>query len=291
LRFTPYARAKLEYIRDIGHTEISGFGLSDPHDALLVRDFQMIKQVNTTTHTEFDDDDFSRYLSEMSMKGFSLDQFARIWIHTHPHGVNGPSGTDENTFRDKFGTYPFSVMYILTRGGFEYCRLQFNHKDILRSSSIIPTEVDFHQAFPKSNKKAWKKEYDKYCEEEVYAPSTYYMYKGERVPYERKAPWQQETVKARIANARTALTAAKEAQDAQDQIRQSQLLRAAHKDVVSLDPTGPADSTLDELDLLRDVDIAVFAFDIIDTVMGYEETQDVVLENDPVLDDHTVGLE
>ena len=39
LRFTPYAWAKLRFLRDVGETEVGGFGISRADDPLLVEDF------------------------------------------------------------------------------------------------------------------------------------------------------------------------------------------------------------------------------------------------------------
>ena len=45
LRFTPYAIAKLLYLRDIGPTEVGGFGISNANDLLLVEDIQLVEQI------------------------------------------------------------------------------------------------------------------------------------------------------------------------------------------------------------------------------------------------------
>ena len=39
LRFSPYAWAKLVFSRDIGETEVGGFGISSKDDLLLIEDF------------------------------------------------------------------------------------------------------------------------------------------------------------------------------------------------------------------------------------------------------------
>ena len=280
LRFSPYAMAKLQYIRDLGPTEISGFGIADPNDFLLVKDFQMIKQTNTAAHTEFDDDDLGRFLEEWCGNGYSLDQIARIWIHTHPVGANGPSGTDENTFSEKFGSYPFSVMYILTKGNLHYCRLQVNHQDGLRMAMVIPAEVDCNQTFPKSNRTLWKEEYDKYCEKEVYVQTSYhfngrgYNNYGE---YDRSLRGRPKSTDQLLS----------EIDDMRSEIRQ---VTTDHKGD-SLPPLeGDADLSLigeddlpdetyegldDELDLVYEVAEAVEDLDIMAVVMGYEKTSEL----------------
>jgi hypothetical protein len=55
LRFTPYAWAKLRFLRDVGDTEVGGFGISHVDDLLLIEDFQLVKQTCTPVTVEFDD--------------------------------------------------------------------------------------------------------------------------------------------------------------------------------------------------------------------------------------------
>jgi len=50
-----------------------------------------------------------------------------VWVHTHPAGVNRPSGTDEATMEESFGSWSFAVMMILTKDGHFYARTDFNH--------------------------------------------------------------------------------------------------------------------------------------------------------------------
>jgi hypothetical protein len=52
-------------------------------------------------------------------------QFARLWIHTHPGACPEPSFTDEQTFARVFGGCDWSVMFILAKGGASYARLHF----------------------------------------------------------------------------------------------------------------------------------------------------------------------
>ena len=54
------------------------------------------------------------------------EQFARIWVHTHPGKSPEPSGTDEATFARVFGRSEWAFMFILARGGQAYARLRYN---------------------------------------------------------------------------------------------------------------------------------------------------------------------
>src|SRR5260221_9488414 len=55
LRLTPYAWGKLLFLRDLGPTEIGGFGFSAPYDLLLIQDISLVKQKCTSVSVKFDD--------------------------------------------------------------------------------------------------------------------------------------------------------------------------------------------------------------------------------------------
>ena len=56
LRLTPYAWAKLLYLRDLGDTEVSGFGITAADDLLLVEDVRLVRQVCTGVSVALDDE-------------------------------------------------------------------------------------------------------------------------------------------------------------------------------------------------------------------------------------------
>ena len=78
LRFSPTAWGKLLYLRDLGETEIGGFGLAETEDPLLVTDIALVDQVCTPVSVKFIDQavaDFfdqqvDRGLSRLSFRGF-----------------------------------------------------------------------------------------------------------------------------------------------------------------------------------------------------------------------------
>ncbi len=45
LRFTPWAWAKLLYLRDSGPTEVGGFGVTETSDRSLITDVCLVKQL------------------------------------------------------------------------------------------------------------------------------------------------------------------------------------------------------------------------------------------------------
>src|SRR5438874_5105015 len=55
LRLTPYAWSKLLHLRDLGETEVGGFGVSRPEDLLLVDDVHLVRQECTAVSVKFDD--------------------------------------------------------------------------------------------------------------------------------------------------------------------------------------------------------------------------------------------
>jgi len=159
LRFSPTAWAKLYYFCHAGDTEIGGFGLaSDPNDLLRIDDFITVKQSTSCVSVVFDDLSVADYFEQQVDIGHKPEQFARIWLHTHPGDSPYPSGTDEETFRRVFGKCDWAVMFILAKGGQTYCRLRFNGGP--GAHIEVPVEVDYSRPFPGSDLKAWKVEFD-----------------------------------------------------------------------------------------------------------------------------------
>ena len=145
------------YLRDYGDTEIGGFGISSADDLSLIADVQLVKQQCTSMTVAFDDTSVADYFDEQCDAGRRPEQFASIWIHTHPGKSAEPSGTDEETFARCFGNSDWSIMAIVAVGGATYARLQFN---VGPAASIsIPMEVDFSSAFSGSDCEAWEQEY------------------------------------------------------------------------------------------------------------------------------------
>ena len=64
LRFTPYAWAKLLRLRDLGDTEVGGFGISAQDDLLLVEDVCLVRQLCTPVTVKFDDEAVADYFDE-----------------------------------------------------------------------------------------------------------------------------------------------------------------------------------------------------------------------------------
>lgn len=164
LRFSPYAWAKLLFLRDQGQTEIGGFGIAREDDLLFIEDVALVKQSCTAVTVKFDDGSVADCFDEQIDLGRKPEQFARVWIHTHPGDSAEPSLTDEKTFRRAFGDCDWAVMAILARGGASYARLRFNTGP--KADVVIPMRVDWSEPFAGSNQPSWLTEYHASVNEE-----------------------------------------------------------------------------------------------------------------------------
>lgn len=157
LRLTPYAWAKLLHFRDLGETEVGGFGVSAQDDLLLVADVALVRQLCSPVTVKFDDSAVADYFDRQVDAGRTPERFGRIWIHTHPGDCPHPSCTDEETFERCFGTADWAVMFIVARGGQTYARLRFNTGP--GGELLLPVEIDFQEPFAASDWAAWEEEY------------------------------------------------------------------------------------------------------------------------------------
>jgi proteasome lid subunit RPN8/RPN11 len=157
LRISPTAWAKLLYLRDLGQTEVGGFGICTGDELLHIEDIQLVRQVCSCVSVAFDDESVADFFDRQVDRGLQPQQFGRVWVHTHPGGCPQPSETDEETFARAFGTADWAVMFILACGGQTYARLQMNAGP--GASIEIPVEVDYSRPFAGSDLDAWEDEY------------------------------------------------------------------------------------------------------------------------------------
>jgi hypothetical protein len=157
LRFTPYAWAKLLFLRDAGPTEVGGFGISAADDLLLIEDIQLVRQCCTRTSVVFDDAAVADHFDACVDAGLPPECFARIWIHTHPGASAEPSHTDEQTFARVFGGCDWAVMAILAREGECYGRIRFSAGP--GGELRIPINVSYDVAFAATNEAEWIEQY------------------------------------------------------------------------------------------------------------------------------------
>lgn len=165
LRFSPTAWAKLLFLRDLGPTEVGGFGISAPDDLLFVQDMQLVRQNCTESFVAFDDLAVADFFDDQTVLGRKPEEFGRIWIHTHPGSSPEPSPTDHNTFDRVFGSCDWAVMFIIARSGDTHAELHWRTGG---GSIPLNMEVDFTQQFVGSDHAAWGDEYQTNVHEETW---------------------------------------------------------------------------------------------------------------------------
>ncbi|MBA4107546.1 MAG: hypothetical protein C0485_17555 [Pirellula sp.] len=159
LRLTPYAWAKLLYLRDAGPGEVGGFGIASPDDLLLIEDVALVRQTVDRTSVVFDDEGVADYFERQVEVGLPPARFGRVWIHTHPGRSALPSAVDEETFRRVFGRCDWAVMAIVARSGASYARLAFGVGP--GGELELPVEVAFETAFAGSDRLSWQAEFER----------------------------------------------------------------------------------------------------------------------------------
>ncbi len=145
------------FLRDLGETEVGGFGIVAAEDLLFLEDIQLVRQVCTGASVSFDDQAVADFFDRQVDRGLSPQVFGRTWVHTHPGSCPQPSSTDEETFSRVFGRTDWAVMFILARGGQTYARLEFHVGP--GGWLLLPVEVDYTGPFAASDHVAWREEY------------------------------------------------------------------------------------------------------------------------------------
>ena len=158
LRFTPYAWSKLLFLRDLGQTEVGGFGISSEYDLFLIEDVWLIQQNCTAITVAFEDEAVADYFDDQIDQGRQPEHCGRCWIHTHPGNSAEPSCTDEETFARVFDSATWSVMFILAKGGETYARLKFGCGPA--AELLVPVAIAWDVPFAGSDHDAWDQEYE-----------------------------------------------------------------------------------------------------------------------------------
>jgi hypothetical protein len=144
-------------MRDKTDNEVGGFAVTLHDDLLFVTDVVLVKQKVTVASVEFDDTSVADFFDDHVEKGLKPEQFARIWLHTHPGHSPSPSITDVETFQRVFGRCDWSVMFILAQNGSSYARLHF--KAGPGGDMQLPVSIDYSCPFDASDFKSWAQEY------------------------------------------------------------------------------------------------------------------------------------
>lgn len=117
----------------------------------------LIRQDCSPVTVAFDDGAVAEFFDQQIDADHRPEQFARIWIHSHPGTSANPSSVDEETFARVFGRSDWAVMAILARGGQTYARLQFHTGP--GGSLRIPITVDWSHSFDATDWPAWEQNY------------------------------------------------------------------------------------------------------------------------------------
>lgn len=157
VRFSPYAWAKLIYLRDSGATEVGGFGITTTDDLLSVSDIVLVRQSCTEVTVAFDNLAVADYFEDQIDQARRPEQFGRIWIHTHPGVSPQPSSVDVETFNRVFGYCDWAVMFIIAKGGACYAELSWRNGG--PASIRMNVKVDYSLPFARSDHKRWQNEY------------------------------------------------------------------------------------------------------------------------------------
>ena len=157
LRCSPTAWAKLLYLRDLGDTEIAGFGIAPADDLLYVEEFLTVGQEVTMASFRLDDSAVADFFDCQVDAGRKPEQFARILVHSHPGNSALPSETDEENFQKVFGPCQWAAMLIIAQNGTTYARLRFNVGP--GADVSIPVQIDYSRPFGTSDQQAWEAEY------------------------------------------------------------------------------------------------------------------------------------
>jgi len=157
LRLTPYAWAKLMWMRDKGNTEVAGYCVTGTSDPLLVTDFVLIKQECTIVTFDLDSEDIVEYTDRMMDEGLAPWQCMNILAHTHPSNDTTPSGVDEENFEAAFSHPNWAIMLIVGQDGSAYCRLKMNTGP--GTISLLDVVIEYGVQFNGSNPEEWEKEY------------------------------------------------------------------------------------------------------------------------------------
>jgi hypothetical protein len=173
LRFSPLAYLKLVFMRDKGPTEVGGMALTAVNDPFYIEDFIVLPQECTAAFCELKE--IAAHLDRMADRNIEPARCCRIWIHTHPGDSATPSGTDEKTFAEEFGTCDYAVMFILAKGGATSCRCRINYDGKFCISSQLavqfPSVVDAVMQLdvaPTILGEQWAKEYADNVKPRVY---------------------------------------------------------------------------------------------------------------------------
>jgi proteasome lid subunit RPN8/RPN11 len=137
--------------------EVGGFGITLAEDLLFVMDFALVKQKVSAVSVSFEDESVADFFADQVEAGRKPEQFARVWLHTHPGSSPEPSMTDEATFTRVFGNCDWSIMCIVDQDSGTFARLRFSAGP--GGEVKIPVCVDYGFEFDAADFELWTQQY------------------------------------------------------------------------------------------------------------------------------------
>ena len=157
LTISPTAWQKILYMLKKGKTEVGGMGITY-ENPLCIREFHLVEANCTPASVEFTESGIADFFDKMDERNLQPNQYFRIWIHTHPTFSPKPSGTDENTFNETFGTTDFAIMLIVASANSTYARIRMtvNGITIQQEANV---QIDWQIPCEASDINSWEDEY------------------------------------------------------------------------------------------------------------------------------------
>ncbi len=141
LLLSPMVFLKLQFLMHVGDTEVGGFGLCRSENLLYVDDVVLVPQLSSPVSVDLESGAVADHLKSMAALGHDPDHCARIWIQTRPGSSACPSRANERSFAEACGGCDWSVLFILSRTGRTYARLQFQIGP--KTRRVLPVSVDW----------------------------------------------------------------------------------------------------------------------------------------------------
>jgi len=119
---------RLQWLCHRSMNEVSAMGLLAPEgEGLVIEDFILARQEVSPAHVSLDMEWWADKQVELFDERGIEPWRTSVWAHTHPAGLDRPSGVDEQTMAGGFGRWSFAIMLILTRDGRFYARMDVDH--------------------------------------------------------------------------------------------------------------------------------------------------------------------
>jgi proteasome lid subunit RPN8/RPN11 len=190
--------AQLQWLLRHTPNEVAGFGVTtNPDRPLYVDQFVMPRQEISPAYVEMDGESVGELLEKAFDEGLEPWQVNRIWVHTHPSGINEPSNKDEQTFGTEFGKCDYAIMLIFPKptsankfSPKPYCRIRYTSDSRPFGKEVIEDYLDVVVDWGSGgdiDAARWKEIFEEVCAERKI---TYTPHNNPYIP--RKSHYHQE---------------------------------------------------------------------------------------------------